>query len=136
MNNECSICLEELDYNKAILKCGHVYHYDCIVSWMNQINNYNKFCPCCRDTDNEIVNIINVNSESKNLTYINQRKINKPSVNENNQNFHRENYNQNTQIDNNSINRNYNQFRLTNYHSNQTDRNRLNQNQNKRCTIL
>jgi hypothetical protein len=140
MSNECAICLEELDYNNAILKCGHVYHYDCIVSWMNQIKDYNKFCPYCRNTDNEIVNITNVNKESKNLTYINNQQT--PNLTENvnqhtqiDNNLNIRNYNQHTQIDNNSNNRNYNQFRLNNYHSQQYNRNRLNSNKN-RCIIL
>lgn len=74
MNDECIICLEELKYNKAVLKCGHTFHYDCIVSWMNNTKNYKQFCPICRNTDNEIINILNPNTNSETLTHLNSKE--------------------------------------------------------------
>ena len=44
--NECSICLEEYNRDKDIikLKCNHEYHKECIKMWLN----INKICPQCR----------------------------------------------------------------------------------------
>lgn len=58
--DECIICFEPLEHNIAILKCNHKYHFDCITSWINARKSLTKFCPLCNDTENEIVNIINV----------------------------------------------------------------------------
>ena len=45
INQECcTICLEKPD--KAIqLKCGHVFHKECINQWLPK----NKTCPNCRE---------------------------------------------------------------------------------------
>ena len=44
--NKCSICLEEYNRDKDIikLKCNHEYHKECIKMWLN----INKICPQCR----------------------------------------------------------------------------------------
>ena len=44
--NKCSICLEEYNRDKDIikLKCNHEYHKKCIKMWLN----INKICPQCR----------------------------------------------------------------------------------------
>jgi len=44
--NECSICLEEYNRDKDIikLKCNHEYHKECIKAWFD----INKNCPQCR----------------------------------------------------------------------------------------
>ena len=47
-NNECSICLDLIDYEKdiiEILKCNHFYHKICINKWYN---NKKNTCPNCR----------------------------------------------------------------------------------------
>lgn len=59
MENECIICLEDLNDNIAILSCNHKYHYECIQKWMNTKNNFKNFCSIC-DKDVEIINIVNV----------------------------------------------------------------------------
>ena len=44
---KCSICLGILDLSKdtiSVLKCGHVFHYDCLVNWIR----INSTCPECR----------------------------------------------------------------------------------------
>ena len=45
INQECcTICLDKPD--KAIqLKCGHVFHKECIHKWLPK----NKTCPNCRE---------------------------------------------------------------------------------------
>ena len=41
----CTICLDLLFIKKSIkTKCGHFYHYDCIIKWIETKNN----CPQCR----------------------------------------------------------------------------------------
>jgi hypothetical protein len=57
---ECIICFEPLENNIAILKCNHKYHFDCITNWINRKKSLTKFCPLCSDTENEIINVINV----------------------------------------------------------------------------
>ena len=44
--NKCSICLEEYNRDKDIikLKCNHEYHKECIKAWFD----INKNCPQCR----------------------------------------------------------------------------------------
>ena len=45
----CSICLEDGTQNKnnytIKLKCGHIYHIECIQNWIN----VKKECPICRN---------------------------------------------------------------------------------------
>ena len=55
---DCSICLDPIQLEKfklkkndlVFLECGHVYHKDCIQSWVkSQIKNIDKpNCPMCR----------------------------------------------------------------------------------------
>lgn len=42
---ECSICLENLDYKSDIieLRCRHIYHKKCIQQWFER----NNVCPIC-----------------------------------------------------------------------------------------
>tara|TARA_B100000029_G_C17369035_1_gene885448 strand:- start:121 stop:825 length:705 start_codon:yes stop_codon:yes gene_type:complete len=63
-NFECSICLDFLNRDIAVLSCNHLFHFDCICKWyltnnyekMNN-NSYNEFieenpyinCPICRN---------------------------------------------------------------------------------------
>jgi len=46
-NNECIICLEPMIVNNKvrILRCGHIYHYDCINQWIEKKGEIN--CPLC-----------------------------------------------------------------------------------------
>lgn len=46
-NDNCSICLDELDKPKSqciLEKCGHIYHNQCIKTWTKK----NNTCPLCR----------------------------------------------------------------------------------------
>ena len=41
------ICLDKLkndNYKNAVLECGHKFHSDCILKWIENKNN----CPICR----------------------------------------------------------------------------------------
>ena len=46
-NNTCSICMEDLkiDTEATKLNCNHLYHPDCIKSYLL---NYDYKCPLCR----------------------------------------------------------------------------------------
>lgn len=41
---ECPICLKELEQFKVFLPCGHAFHSDCILDWIDNKRN----CPMCR----------------------------------------------------------------------------------------
>ena len=60
-DSECMICLEDMKYNIAILKCGHKMHFECVSSWIKTKKNITNFCPLC-NIPNEIVNIINADN--------------------------------------------------------------------------
>ena len=42
----CCICLEEIEIGKetVLLPCGHMFHYDCCITWLKKSNT----CPICR----------------------------------------------------------------------------------------
>jgi selenocysteine-specific translation elongation factor len=40
----CSICLSEVDNDKLITECNHVFHKDCVQGWLEVNTN----CPVCR----------------------------------------------------------------------------------------
>jgi hypothetical protein len=43
-NNTCSICINKINNKESYLPCGHVFHSDCILNWME----YKMNCPICR----------------------------------------------------------------------------------------
>ena len=44
VDSTCIICLEEIKQAKK-LKCGHIFHLNCLRRWLEQ----NIQCPTCRD---------------------------------------------------------------------------------------
>ena len=46
-DNICSICLDDFKNEEIInkLKCNHIFHRDCLGSWLNDNNDS---CPLCR----------------------------------------------------------------------------------------
>jgi|LauGreDrversion4_2_1035121.scaffolds.fasta_scaffold00284_43 hypothetical protein len=44
--SECVICIENIKYFDRVIitKCKHVFHYDCITTWIRNM----KTCPTCR----------------------------------------------------------------------------------------
>ena len=42
--DECTICFSAMESGAARTKCGHVFHADCLLEWMNHGLN----CPICR----------------------------------------------------------------------------------------
>ena len=50
-SNICNVCLETFQVGDAVAHsshsaCTHVFHEDCIVSWL--VTRENPLCPCCR----------------------------------------------------------------------------------------
>ena len=45
---DCSICLEKIKINKVKTNCGHLFHRDCINSWIRIGSSNNDKCPNCR----------------------------------------------------------------------------------------
>ncbi len=44
-HQECSICLNNIKtYYNGVLPCGHIFHTDCILKWIDRSNT----CPMCR----------------------------------------------------------------------------------------
>ena len=45
----CSICQEDINSRQhcSILKCGHIYHKNCIKTWLTKTCD-KPTCPCCR----------------------------------------------------------------------------------------
>jgi hypothetical protein len=45
LRGECIICLNDMETNQSatLLKCGHVYHTECIHKWFQRRN----VCPVC-----------------------------------------------------------------------------------------
>ena len=47
--HECPICLDKLNkFNKAKMPCGHYFHTDCILDWVDKCKNCKMSCPVCR----------------------------------------------------------------------------------------
>ena len=55
-DNDCTICMELLIDDVTKLKCGHVYHNQCIQDWRRGSMESSKRCPLCRASfgENEI----------------------------------------------------------------------------------
>jgi DNA-directed RNA polymerase beta' subunit len=43
-HEKCCICMEEIGYDKKMLKCDHTFHSNCVNEWFM----YNHTCPLCR----------------------------------------------------------------------------------------
>jgi E3 ubiquitin-protein ligase RNF115/126 len=41
---ECAICQEDLGENCRRMRCGHIYHFQCLMPWLGIHNT----CPVCR----------------------------------------------------------------------------------------
>lgn len=46
-DNTCSICLEKIKEECAVLKCQHYFHLECIEKWIEEDG---KTCPLCRNS--------------------------------------------------------------------------------------
>lgn len=46
----CNICFCEHDSTSIKLKCGHLYHYECIkISYKMNVTKFPRGCPYCRE---------------------------------------------------------------------------------------
>jgi hypothetical protein len=52
----CSICQEDINSRQhcSILKCGHIYHKNCIKTWLTKTCE-KPTCPCCRMDVRDVV---------------------------------------------------------------------------------
>lgn len=49
MEDICNTCYELLNNDIIVLKCGHKYHYDCILnSYKYSLDVLKRLCPYCR----------------------------------------------------------------------------------------
>mmetsp|Transcript_46316 Transcript_46316/g.86496 ORF Transcript_46316/g.86496 Transcript_46316/m.86496 type:complete len:194 (+) Transcript_46316:37-618(+) len=50
LRSTCTCCLEDFheDSKVAVAMCGHVFHDDCLVSWLLSRRPGARFCPTCR----------------------------------------------------------------------------------------
>jgi len=59
MDKECPICYEEHDNTSIKLKCGHMFHYQCISSAYQSALSKNsrniRICPYCRNDGGYLV---------------------------------------------------------------------------------
>lgn len=55
MDDICNICSDVLDINITKLKCGHIFHYNCI-KMSYKYSNYTE-CPYCRQNGGKLVKI-------------------------------------------------------------------------------
>ena len=46
-NTDCPICLDAINLGVEV-KCGHIFHHDCIKKWITTDFTGNKKCPLCR----------------------------------------------------------------------------------------
>ena len=48
LKGDCPICIEPFKEGDELyrLRCGHIYHTECIEEWIN----INRICPTCRNT--------------------------------------------------------------------------------------
>lgn len=76
INNECSICNDEIITNKLILSCNHNFHSSCILKWLCECMNNNKCfsCPNCRNKISEINEFKNI-LENNNIVINNNKYI-------------------------------------------------------------
>ena len=64
-DNMCSICLDTIDYNQktTVLKCKHIFHYDCAKTWFTS-KCHQVTCPYCRSDIRKNNNVIYQPSET------------------------------------------------------------------------
>ncbi len=54
MNNVCTICCESIKENDVVkTKCGHEFHFSCLLKNMEKNNVTGNKCPLCREILNE-----------------------------------------------------------------------------------
>ena len=50
-SEQCNVCLDSIDESNTVtLKCGHKYHYDCILNTYKMFSSKKRECPYCRNS--------------------------------------------------------------------------------------
>ena len=117
-NEKCSICLEEYNGDISVSKCNHIFHYNCISSYIE--NTGKKDCPICR---------CNLQTGQKKEIEDNKNNIFGRQIYENNNNYM--NYffgNENIRNQNLRINQRENETNLYGNRDEQINRNNRNMN--------
>lgn len=52
-NIDCIICLSSINNCNYYLSCGHIFHKECILTWMRQYGN----CPLCKSSMTHFIDI-------------------------------------------------------------------------------
>ena len=71
---ECSICLEvinRMEIPSCMMKCNHVFHFDCIKEWIEQ----NSSCPLCRTKDE-----VSVQVAERRMTQVDHHRTIAPTI--------------------------------------------------------
>ena len=81
----CPICYDKLDDNIIKLRCGHIFHYECILHQYRTTNK--RICPYCRcyggyiELKNGVFPLKNIHKEYNELHALiyenNQKELNK-----------------------------------------------------------
>ena len=77
--NQCSICLDDIaNIEFTETSCGHIFHKDCLESWLNQYRAQNidvYLCPLCRSDITEDYPIIYYWNETSKIKMIRNKDI-------------------------------------------------------------
>lgn len=80
---ECLICYDKIDETSIKIKCGHEFHYECIVGAYKMYTNTLRECPYCR-TDGGYLELLDNQIPLKNI-HREYNKFKKKKIKKNNQ---------------------------------------------------
>ena len=60
MDQECSICLDNITIKRKLLPCNHTFHYKCINKWFKNLHR----CPLCLQFTRNKYKVTHLNSNS------------------------------------------------------------------------
>ena len=112
-DNNCSICLENFVENKSIIcltPCSHIFHFDCLIKWSENVENSFK-CPNCNfdflsEENPVVIHVVNKKDNKKDnknnlniCNYVNPNDNDNNNLHINNFNYIHNSRNLNTEID-------------------------------------
>lgn len=60
MDQECSICLDNITIKRKLLPCNHTFHYKCINKWFKNLHR----CPLCLQFTRKKYKVTHINALS------------------------------------------------------------------------
>ena len=60
MDQECSICLDNITIKRKLLPCNHTFHYKCINKWFKNLHR----CPLCLQFTRNKYKVTHLNANS------------------------------------------------------------------------